>query len=176
MNNDEISNMHARVEKIISEFKEIYIENINEFNIEISYKEYGIGGKHLHRGYYCPSLIADIVTGNASRGRITKNIPNRKDFIYGFDREKILIFVQSSKLCEYISHREQCEIGVGVFNNKEIEFVSECQFNGEQIESYIFCLYDPYSDCVTEITKEKYSYSENEMQVDWFRAFKPKDV
>ena len=54
--------MQPRIERVINETSQkVY-----------SYK-YGIGGQNLHRGWYCPSIIYDIVIGNASRGRIVKN-------------------------------------------------------------------------------------------------------
>lgn len=37
--------------------------------------EYAKGGESIHRGYYCPSLVYDLVVGNVKRGRLYKRKP-----------------------------------------------------------------------------------------------------
>ncbi len=39
--------------------------------------EIGLGGELMHRGYYCPSLIEDVVVGNTKRGRISKRTTSK---------------------------------------------------------------------------------------------------
>lgn len=50
--------------------------------------QYARGGGVLHRGWYCPSPVYDMVIGSADRGRLLKN-PSRcktpPDFAYGLD-------------------------------------------------------------------------------------------
>lgn len=46
--------------------------------------QYTIGGETLHRGYYCPSLIKDIVIGNCNRGRLVRNTKKAKKITYEY--------------------------------------------------------------------------------------------
>ena len=40
--------------------------------------EYARGGETIHRGYYCPSPVYDIIVGGASRGRLLKDMKRVK--------------------------------------------------------------------------------------------------
>lgn len=178
MNNDSIKITYDRFLQMIKDCQINLKECYNEVNSKVAYKQYGLGGECLHRGYYCPSLIADIITGNASRGKILnrKPITNNSTFIFGFDHGNKLIFVEQPDLCEFIFRQEQSEIGIAVSKDMKIEFVSECRFSGEQIYSYDFCLYNSYEKCIVELTSEKYAYLENQVDVIWSRTLFLKDT
>lgn len=51
---------------------------------EITNVRYAKGGELIHRGYYCPSLIVDWLTGNVSRGRLCKRVPVNDDYTYKY--------------------------------------------------------------------------------------------
>jgi len=164
--------------KIITDCKLNFEECFNEFNSKVAFKQYGFGGEYLHRGYYCPSIIADIIAGNVSRGKILKqkNIVKPPTFTFGFDYENKLILIQQHDLCEFIFRNKKTEIGIAVSNDMKIQSVTECQFCGEQICSYIFCLYNPYEECIVELTEERYAYFKHQVQVDWSRASTSKNA
>lgn len=63
-------------------YRESYQELLNKIEPEICTVEYGKGGRVLHRGYYCPSPVIDIVIGNGNRGTLLKR--PRKDYIYDY--------------------------------------------------------------------------------------------
>lgn len=55
--------------------------------------EYGKGGAVLHRGFYCPSPVFDLIVGNTNRGVLTKHRPKKFDFIFYKDELDRLIVV-----------------------------------------------------------------------------------
>ncbi len=63
-------------------YRESYEELLSNIEPEISTVEYGKGGEVLHRGYYCPSPVIDIVIGNGNRGTLLKR--PRKGYIYDY--------------------------------------------------------------------------------------------
>ena len=57
--------------------------------------EYGRGGVLLHRGYYCPSPVQDILIGNVKRGSVSKRMPAKYDHIFYQDASGSLIMVDT---------------------------------------------------------------------------------
>ena len=74
--------------------------------------EYSVGESALHRAYYCPSLILDIIHGNTKRGRATKKKPIGTDYVYGFDCENRLITVDRGNQRETILYDGCYELGL----------------------------------------------------------------
>jgi ferredoxin-thioredoxin reductase catalytic subunit len=88
---------------IISELITIRNEYENKFSQlrtstekEVARFEYSKGGETIHRGYHCPSLVLDLIVGNAKRGRLLKRKPEfgKYSYEYGFDIENRLIRVR----------------------------------------------------------------------------------
>ena len=77
----------------------------DEFKKQVTYYEYGIAGTNLHRGWYSPSLIEDIVIGNASRGRLVRNPrkSTKPSFRFGFDQNEKIIVVDG-----YVYRYDEC--------------------------------------------------------------------
>ena len=115
-----------------------------EVDCEVVHQQYGVGGLCLHRGYYCPSIIADIIVGNVSRGKLLKKLPTnvRPDYIYGFDTEGCLRVAKQADRCEYIIFQDHTEIGVVISNRGDIEAISECRYDERKLVSYAWGLYD----------------------------------
>lgn len=159
-----------KIKKIIEEYSSKCKSVIKEFSDKVVYEQYGVGGGCLHRGYFCPSRIIDVVNGNINRGKIKKNI-DKPDFTFGFDCNNKLILVKQENTCEFIIYQDDYEIGITVLDDFKITTISYCKYDIDRIREYTFCLYDPYKKQIVEITKEIYSYTENKMEVDWFRLF-----
>lgn len=134
---------------------------------EIVTEEYSTGGELLHRGYYCPSPILDIVVGNCNRGRLLKHLTrkNKPSYRYGFNNEGKLILVDQINLNshEFIFYNNESEIGITFLGNDGIQSLSECKSCNHQIQSYIFCLYHPVENHIIEYVKEDYAYSETKL-------------
>lgn len=174
MDNFEFINSSDRMFKMLKKYSEYCIKHIDDFRSSVVYEQYGIGGETIHRGYYCPSKIEDIVVGNARRGRITKrkeDIDN-PDYIYGFDKENRLITVRKQCEFEMIIYTEHSEIGLTFWeSDKSIMLISECCYCNEKIKSYTLCNYNPYMNSFLEILTENYEYMENKMIVDRFGLY-----
>lgn len=170
-------NLAMAYDKLMEEIEDCKVnpdieKELDWFCSKVAYKQYGIGGECLHRGYYCPSKIYDIVVGNISRGRITKQEPvdSLPPFTFGFDSQNKLILVKQPDSSELIYYKDQSEIGISVSNEMKIQSLSKCHFCEGKLYSYSFCLFDPYTRRIVELTKEKYAYLKNQVQVDWSRV------
>lgn len=60
-------------------------------------KQYSCGGQTISRGYYCLSLIEEIIVTNVTRGKLLKQLTkkSRPDYCYYFDEDK-MVLVQSN--------------------------------------------------------------------------------
>ena len=131
MNPDYCRSQCDRVEKIIAANYATFSEQYQCVQFQVVRTEYGIGGETLHRGYYCPSLIFDIVVGNVKRGRITSNpvYKKRAEYVYGFDRDNRLIVAEHPYGKEIISYDGTTVVGCEFSENGEIEIYSECIYS-----------------------------------------------
>ena len=75
-----------RIKEEILLFKKTYITLFEAYSKKVTRNEIGLGGELMHRGYYCPSIIADIIAGNVRRGQIVKTHMGQKKgkYIFGF--------------------------------------------------------------------------------------------
>lgn len=128
--------------------------------------EKSIGGKSIHRGFYCPSPVQDIVIGNNNRGRLCRADNPKADYTYYFDSNNKHIATQQENRTEYISYYENKSLGL-LFSENHFVSISECEYdeNG-RISSYINILCNADSDNVFEYDKELYTYNESELIVD----------
>lgn len=63
-------------------------ELAREISDSIVREEQAVGGETLHRGFYYPSPVYDIVVGNVHRGNVLKRVTSRSKVIwrYGFEK------------------------------------------------------------------------------------------
>lgn len=139
-------------------------------------KEYSVGGEIMHRGYYCPNPIADIVIRNAKRGRLLKRMTARSNpyYEYGFDCEGKLLIIRRPDDTEFIIRdHNNVELGI-IFHENQIKYpevtgISECTYNQGKIQTYIYyryCVWDPAQRTYERIN---YKYSEEGLSIaDWF--------
>ena len=125
--------------------------------------EYARGGETIHRGYYCPSPVYDIIVGGASRGRLLKDMKRIKknpDYTFGFNANNELIVIQNSFYREFIVRDQHTELSI-IFSKYCIEAITECRYVDNQIQSYIYCLL--LEGKVDEYRKEEYFYVPKEI-------------
>lgn len=125
-----------------------------------------IGGKAIHRGYYCPSLIQDIVIGNVKRGRICKSDTSSADYLYCFDDNNKHIATKIAHAegddIEFIIYDSNKAISV-YYSGKRLENVSLCEYDDNgRILKYIYA-----SSNMFEVKKEEYEYSDNKLVVNY---------
>ena len=68
----------------------------NKTEKEIVQVEYSKGGEAIHRGYYCPSPVLNLIVGNLKRGKLFKRTPEfgRYSYEYGYDSNYRLVRVK----------------------------------------------------------------------------------
>jgi len=149
--------------KYLSDCQDIYLR----LNSHVVKKEYSSGGELISRGFYCPSPIYDIVTGNCKRGKLLKRVTsrNRPTYEYCFDKNDKLIIVNhlnenSSETLEYAGNSV-----IGITFSKEatpeITSVIECKYdNNGRIISYIKAISSFNDCCIDQLEKEIYTYSD----------------
>lgn len=127
--------------------------------------EYSQKSRYLHRGFYCPSLVLDIVISNAKRGEIL-NKSNRRNGIsnrYEYDAEDRLVRAENFSngkrtSTEYIFYRENYIYGVTVDNDGIISIISEEEYAENHLQSFILAHYSE-NGCCRQMDCEKYDYS-----------------
>ena len=137
--------------------------------------EYGLGGAVIHRGFYCPSLVQDIVIGNCRRGK--RIIKPKKcsfyDYVYHFDKNDNLILIdryareKRDWLCsqEYIfySDNETFSINFNLTYDKVVNLVSflaKCKYDEGKLITYDRYMYLYRTKC-HQIERESYEYHED---------------
>lgn len=163
-----------RFAEIAKQYANQYQKLLNVLICEITRKEYSTGGEVLHRGYYCPSPVLDIITGNCNRGKLLKRVTSKSKptYEYGFNGQGNLITVDNIHLGqkEIIILQNKLETGIVFSEEYGIQAISECAYSDNLIESYVFCLHNPYENQVVEYTKEEYTYSTSGLsEMDVFR-------
>lgn len=168
---------------IIAEFLSIkneYLYKRNELQSlskEIVNFEYSKDGEAIHRGYYCPSPVLDLVIGNLKRGRILKRKPDfgKYTYEYGFDKDKRLIRVrrvnefttpESRFDEEYLIYNNDIVYGIEFDNMGELSRVSKCTYANGHILKYeesSLSQSTEYQDKYADLHVEEYKYINNEL-------------
>lgn len=147
----------------------------DELYSKIAYKEYGIKGETLIRGYYCPSMIMDIVTGNISRGKAVKHTSRKPSYEYGFNSDGKLLTVKYlysySLSYEFLIYDGRSVIGV-TFSNNIITSINKCTYDEfNRIKTFLYG-YDLCKNKFREYYEGIYSYDENDLKnVDYRKLF-----
>jgi len=153
-----------RIAEITNQYSDVYMALYDELRHSVVKSEYSVGGEVLHRGYYCPSPIIDIVIGNAGRGKLLQRITKRSNpaYQYGFNKNNELVVVNKLSSFgnkEVIIRNNQKETGIAFSDEFGINTISECEYDNGQISSYVFCLYYSYNIHVVDYRKEVYQFS-----------------
>lgn len=114
--------------------------------------EYAKGGETLHRGYYCPSPVYDLIVGNANRGRLLKRRPVvNYDYIYYLNEARQIIMVDGFTTWEngrktlytreFVIHQDDVEISVEYKLDYFLGYIhmysaSLCDYEAEKLRAY----------------------------------------
>jgi hypothetical protein len=170
-----------RISKIAIEYSLVCDDIYEELNSNVTRYEYSTGGKTIHRGYYCPSPVLDIIVGGCNRGKLLKRLTSKSKptYKYGFNDQNQLIISNyiHLNLNEIIIHKKNSTTGIVFSKDFGINTISECVYHDGRIASYICCLYFADEKSVTEYKKEEYGYSSNGLEyVDTYTFLNSKDT
>lgn len=166
MNDMRFGSECIRIESIIKTYSPKCEECFARVAAQTITEQYCYGGD-IHRGFYNPSLIEDIIVGNAKRGRLTKKlkINSQPDYVYGFDEQNKLITVTGRYGREFIIYNNACQIGI-TFDKYGIVAVCESEYENNMLKSYTYYMCNSDDSTVIDLRREVYTYSKNELAVD----------
>ena len=161
-------------------YQGIPLHDLEEKRGKIAEIQYARGCLLPHRGYFCPSLIQDIVIGNARRGRLIRH-PRKEsipEYTYGFDLAGKLICVETEFNFEWIFYEaNRRQVGLTFFKrNASIDEVSVCQYDDQgRLLSYLYGYSYTLNGTPMGIRSEQYQYDADQMNVtisDYFQSGK----
>jgi len=167
-----------RLSKVAAEYADQLQTWKDTLRQEVEYEEHSTKGEVLHRGFYCPSPIQDIVIGNSNRGRLLQRMTKRSKptFKYGFNSKGEIILVDHinyegiSPSVEVILREGEKELGITFQiwkGMQQIIRVSECIYRDNRIVAYT----DGHGDSfdpkryVSNIRREEYTYANEGLDV-----------
>lgn len=137
MNNEQFySNLLCEANRYRQQYERSIPELIEKAKAETAYMEYSKGGKTLHRGYYFPGLVEDLITGNISRGRRMKRRPKAPDYFYYFDSSDKLRLSEDPTCTEVILYEDNREIGLSIDPTGRFYAFSLCEKKNGIIQNY----------------------------------------
>lgn len=163
------------LDEITHEMKQLFVPYSNEYQqifLDIctfaDKVEYGKGGEMMHRGFYCPSPILDLVTGNISRGHIQSLTVDNSDVSYeyffkGNDLYAVIKHHNQEKCInanEVIMFHKEFTFSIGFNELSDIDYLCLCRFKNKRIISYAV-LNAPFIHAGSFLNIEKYQYSDN---------------
>lgn len=108
------------------------------------HREYA-SGSSLHRGFYCPSPVFDVVVGNTRRGKILKRITSRSNpsHEYGFDENGRLLWCRNLHKgmpgqAEYLVYEGNTVYGIALAPDGSLRSISEETYENGRIKAYLF--------------------------------------
>lgn len=121
-----------------------------QYHAETVRKEFA-SGSSLHRGFYCPSPVFDIVVGNAKRGKLLKKVTARSkpSHEYDFDAEGRLLRCRTRShsdgsivSTEYLVYESDMRYGLCFdAQNRLLNISEEAYHDGRLVHYYLaFCL------------------------------------
>ena len=160
-----------RLTNLLKQYESLLQTLKNELEPKVVAEEYAAGGEVLHRGFYCPSPIVDIVIGGANRGRLLNRMTQKSKptYKYKFDAKAELLLVEALRYdidavaTEVIVRGNGKEYGITWQNSKgecQPERISECTFHDGRMDTYIDGVYCAYEERLLSFRKEEYFYSD----------------
>lgn len=103
-------------------------------------QELAVHCRYMHRGFYCPSPVYDLVIGNARRGNILKrpNSRSKPTHIYGFDSCDRLLWSRDNELnfTEYLLYEDNAIYGIIVDDDGVLHTLTEEIYQNSRLTVY----------------------------------------
>ncbi len=112
----------------------------------VHHEEYAVQCKYIHRGYYCPSPVVELIVGRIKRGKLLKRrtARSRIAYRYVFCDSKRIHYVErfcenGTRIPEYLVYDGDCVYGFTVEDGKLTEITKEIYENG-RIVRFLYLL------------------------------------
>lgn len=171
MSTDYFKKECVRAANLIKRYKNQIYNCFCQAETRIVSREFSSGGDMLHRGFYCPSMVLDVIAGNAKRGKLIFPSRHRQTptYTYGFDQEDRLVTVSKGNEREIVWYEGMIETSIvfrEAYPENSICYLSECAYENNRIVSYAIFIYDPLEQVIAHMTRETYSYEVDHVLVE----------
>ena len=133
----------------------------------------------LHRGYFHPSPVYDLIIGNTRRGRFVRNGENYSHR-YVLDNVGKLKYVESYRngrisYVEHLQYDESTIIGITIDQKGRLAAVCEETYIDSKISSFILvnCLFNEGNYVIFNIRAENFYYDSKGLSECAFRSISP---
>lgn len=149
-------------------------EELNQLMEETGFsQEYGRGGRTLHRGFYCPSPVEDIIVGGCDRGRLVHKLRSDLpvDYIYLKAGDKLKIIDKNafkSDNTPFLSTREFIiDNGAEVFAPTYDMSPIACFSTSHDLSFLSLCRYDALGRIIKYLTiLPSFSFAGDKVLID----------
>lgn len=177
--------LNQRFVSLQKEYADSFESLHKDIESKVCRREYSKGGETIHRGFYSPSSLDLVVSGN-SRGRLLKSVPesNRYDYEYLFDDNGRMICSKAYS-DEFDGFFRAIAVELFIYEPNRslaftynpchdyiLSFISECQYENGVLNGYATAICNSINeenDCI-EINVEEFEYAEHLLRsVCWSR-------
>ena len=170
----------ARIVSLGERYCEMILQNPDTIRGKAVTFEYAAAG-NIHRGFYCPSPVYDLLFGYTNRGRIIKGAEAKKArWRFAYDENGRMIYVDRLKgksviETEYLFYIGQTRLGVLLDENSIIKNITEEVFEQELLVLYSMAtVYPDENDYFcAEFRTEQYIRDEIGLRICEIQDFQP---
>lgn len=157
---------------VADKYNDMLNQLIHSIETDTKRTEFCIQSECLHRGYYCPSPILDLIVGGIKRGKLTaKPYKTTEEYYkYYFNNENRMIAIENYAVepfdfspyeIEFIIREDSTEYGVTFHNGwKEISYISKAEYENGIVKNYsAVCYNKDMSEEETTLHHEVYFYT-----------------
>jgi len=155
---------------IVEKYIPLLPENERLWQKQTVRTEVSSAGSYMHRSYYCPSPIYDLVVGNVNRGKLLKRLAANSHTYYqfGFDRCDKLLWVKETYKgkhirTEHLFDGENIRCGITISPKDErISRISVEQYHNGKLASYtdVLTSESKWPVHISRVTHEAYTYDD----------------
>lgn len=171
----------ALAQGFLSENKEL----LTDMEQQAIRREYA-SGSDLHRGFYCPCPVFELIVGNSHRGKLLKRLTSRSrpTHEYGFDADGRLLWAKrfhegNPVFTEFLQYREDRRYGFTLDASQELRTVTEEVFREGHLTRYTNCLTVQIGDTLRCVELNSYGYTyvdQSLIRYDWDHFVIPRSM
>ena len=140
------------------------------------------GSHNLHRGFYCPSPVYDLIVGNVHRGRLLKRITKGSNITHRFSYSQAGMMILCETVLnghpiftEYLIYKDDRVYGIMLDNSNALSRVSSEVYHNGRITQYCFVqvVHLQDSSSIFDYYEEQYAYDDDGLCTCVWKSFNP---